>query len=98
MSPPRDRAICIPNQYDSFTWVPADPGIYQSPDHVLLASVICGELVEIDDVKVTTVFSLGGDGDQPACSWRLASSSPLKAFRGPRVEREVGCRREVVGV
>ena len=73
-------------------------GIYESPDHVLLASVIGGELVEIDDMKVAPDFSLSGDGDRPACSWRLASSSPLKAFRGPRVEREVGCRREVVGV
>jgi len=48
MSPPRDRAIHIPNQYDSFTWVPADPGIYKSPDYVLLASVVSGELVKID--------------------------------------------------
>ena len=56
MTPPRDRAIHILNQYDSFTWVPADPGISKSPDYVLLASVVGGELLEIDDVKFTTVF------------------------------------------
>jgi len=98
MSPPRDRAIDILNQYDLFTRVPAYPGIYKSRDHVLLASVVCGELVEIDDMKVATVFSLSGDKDQPACSWWLASSFPFRAFGGPRREREVGCRREVVGV
>jgi len=27
----RDRAIQIPNQYDSFTWMSADSGIYQFP-------------------------------------------------------------------
>ena len=65
MSPPRDRAIHIPNQYDSFTWVPVDLGIYKSPDrdYVLLASVVCGDLVKIDDVKATTGFSLSVDGD-----------------------------------
>jgi len=56
MSPPRDSAIHVPNQYDPFNWVPADPGIYKSPDYILLASVVCGKLVEIDDVKVATVF------------------------------------------
>jgi len=64
MSPPRGRAIHIPNQYDLFTRVPVDAGIYESPDYVLLASVVCGELVKIDDVKVTTVFRFSGDGDQ----------------------------------
>jgi len=43
VTPPRDRAIHILNQYDSFTRVPADPGIYKSPDYVLLASVVGGE-------------------------------------------------------
>jgi len=44
-SPNRDT-----NQDDSFTWVPANPGIYKSPDYVLLASVIGGESVKIDDM------------------------------------------------
>jgi len=92
------NSIHISNQYDSFTWVPADPGIYKSPDYVLLASVVGGELVKIDDVKLTTVFRFSGDGKRSACSWRLTISSPFWAFAGPRVEREVSCRREVVGV
>jgi len=66
MSPPRDRAIYISNQYDSFTWVSADPGIYKSPDYVLLASVVSGKLVKIDDVKLTTVFSFSVEGDRSA--------------------------------
>ena len=94
VTPPRDRVIHIPNQYDSFTWVPADPGIYKSPDYILLA----GELVKIDDMKLTTVSNFSGDGDRSACSWPPTSSSPFWAFGGPRVERELSCRREVVGV
>jgi len=58
MSAPQNEAIHIPNQYYSFTWVPADPRIYESPDYVLLASVVSGELVKIDDVKPNIVFSL----------------------------------------
>ena len=83
MTPPRDRAIHILNQYDSFTWVPADPGISKSPDYVLLASVVGGELLEIDEVKFTTIFCFCGDGDRSACSRRLTSSSPFGAFGGP---------------
>jgi len=66
-----------PNYYDSVIWVPADPGIYKSSDYALLASVVGSELVDVDDVKFTTVFSFSGDGDRSACSWRVTSSSPF---------------------
>jgi len=49
-------------------------------------------------MKIAPILCLGGNGDRPTRGWRLSRASPLRAFREPRVEREMGCGWAVVRI
>jgi len=61
VSSPWDGAIHILNQYDSFSGVSADPGMYELPDYILLTTIVGRESVEIDGVKFATFLCLSGN-------------------------------------